>query len=83
VLAAQFQRGEIDSDLQHNQGPEIQELPPLKIPIFESRGLSLDEWLVPVHGDPLTFRTSGQAQDTTLKPLNQSWERFAVYLKAT
>jgi DUF1680 family protein len=83
VLAAQFPRGDIDDDLKHNQGPEIQEAPRLSVPGLESRGLPVDRWLVPAHGEPLTFRTSGQAQDIIFKPLNQSWQRFAVYLRVT
>jgi hypothetical protein len=30
-------------------------------------------------GEVLAFRTFGQVRDVTLKPLNQSWQRFAVY----
>ncbi|MGH9604994.1 MAG: hypothetical protein ACRD3N_04780 [Terracidiphilus sp.] len=37
------------------------------------------EWVRPIPGEPLTFRTTGQEKDVTLKPLNQSWQRFAVY----
>jgi hypothetical protein len=83
VLAAQFPRGEIGEDLQHNQGPETHEMPPFHVPILDSRGLSVNEWMKPVPDKPLSFRTSGQAQDLAFKPLNQSWERFAVYFKVT
>jgi DUF1680 family protein len=79
VLAGQFPRGQIDFDLQHNQGPEIQELPLMKIPALVAHDLEPGGWIKPVAGQPLTFRTTGQAQDVTLKPINQSWERFAVY----
>jgi virulence-associated protein VagC len=34
-------------------------------------------WIKPVPGEALTFRPAGQ--ELTLKPLNQSWQRFAVY----
>lgn len=82
VLAAQFPRGDIRSDLQHNQGPEIPELPPLTVSQLESKGLPIDGWIRPTSA-PLIFRTSGQTQNLTFRPLNQSWERFAVYLKVT
>jgi hypothetical protein len=79
VLVGQFPLGQIDFDLQHNQGPEIQELPPMNVPTLTAKGALPDSWIKPVPGEPLTFRTIGQAENVTLKPLNQSWERFAVY----
>jgi DUF1680 family protein len=79
VLAGQFPLGQIDFDLQHSQGPEIQELPPMNVPALTAKGALPDSWVKPVVGEPLTFRTIGQAENVTLKPLNQSWERFAVY----
>lgn len=80
VLAGQLPKGEIDFDLQHNQGPEIQELPPLPVPSLAAKGADPASWIKPVPGQPLTFRTIDQAENITLKPLNQSWARFAVYL---
>ena len=79
VLAGQFPRGEIDFDLQHNQGPELEELPPLPVPSLASKGPQPEQWIKPVAGEPLTFRTTGQKQDITFKPFNLSWDRFAVY----
>jgi hypothetical protein len=79
VLAGQFPLGQIDYDLLHNQGPEIQELPPMSVPALTAKGAQPDSWIKPVPGEPLTFRTIEQAENVTLKPLNQSWERFAVY----
>jgi DUF1680 family protein len=79
VLAGQFPRGQIDFDLQHNQGPEIQELPPIRIPTLVALHSEPANWIKPVVGQPLVFRTTGQAQDVILKPINQCWERFAVY----
>ena len=79
VLAGQFPRGDIDFDLQHNQGPEIQELPPFAVPPLVAHGSDPAAWIKPVPGQPLTFRTVGQPKDITLKPVNQSWERFNVY----
>lgn len=42
----------------------------------------LASWIAPVRDQPLTFRTSGQARDVTLIPLNRLFEeRYAVYWK--
>jgi hypothetical protein len=81
VLAGQFPKTGIGFDLEHNQGPEIQEAPAIEIPALKAAGTELADWIKPVAGQPLTFRTTAQATDVTLKPLNQSWERFAVYWK--
>jgi hypothetical protein len=79
VLAGQFPMRQIDFDLLHNQAPEIKELPPFDVPTLQKIDPQLDRWIKPVPDQPLTFRTTGQTQDVTLKPLNQSWQRFAVY----
>jgi hypothetical protein len=79
VLAGQFPLGDLSNDLLHkNQGPEVKESP-INVPALSAKGSSLAEWIQPVAGRPLTFRITGQAKDVTLRPLNQSWERFAVY----
>lgn len=80
VLAGQFPLGEIDSHLRHNQGPEIQELGPFTAPTLLANGESPDAFIKRVPGQPLAFRASAQNGDTiVLKPINESWERFAVY----
>jgi len=79
VLAGQFEKVKLEEYLEHNQGPEIQEAPALDVPALVAKGIDPGEWIRPVPGQPLTFRTRGQAQDVTLKPLNLSWQRFAVY----
>jgi hypothetical protein len=80
VLAGQFPKGELSEELLHkNQGPEIYQAPELDVPLLQAKGPDLSDWIKPVAGQPLTFRTSGQAQDVTLRPLNESWQRFAVY----
>jgi len=79
VLAGQLPRGEIPFDFEHTQGPELAEVPPVNIPDLESYGAKLEDWILPVPGKPLQFRTTSQRQDVVLKPLNQSWDRFAVY----
>lgn len=83
VLAGQFPLGQIDFDLMHNQGPEIQELPPLSIPSLKAHHTEPSQWIKPVQGQTLTFQTTGQREEVLLKPLYQSWERFAVYFTVT
>lgn len=81
VLAGQFMKAGLAESLEHNQGPEIAQAPPLDVPTLHAGGAEPADWIRPAPGEPLTFRTTGQAQNVTLKPLNQSWERFAVYWK--
>ena len=79
VLAGQFPRGDIPSDFEHTQGPELAEVAPRTIPNLKVHGTNLEDWIQPERGMPLQFRTIGQHQNVVLKPLNQSWDRFAVY----
>jgi uncharacterized protein len=79
VLAGQFPRGDIPPSFEHTQGPELTEVSHLEIPDLEAHGTNPEDWIRPVPGMPLQFRTSGQREDLLLKPLNQSWDRFAVY----
>ena len=79
VLAGQFPRTGLTERLEHEQGPHIQEAPALDVPALKAAGPDPAAWIKPVAGQPLTFRTTGQGSDVTLKPLNQSWERYAVY----
>jgi hypothetical protein len=83
VLAGQFPKGQLDEELEHRQGPDMRKAPGPDIPALVAKGANPAEWIQPVGGQPLTFRTTGQTQDVTLKPLNQSWERFAVYWNVT
>ncbi len=79
VLAGQFPRDGIDDSLMHNQGPELQELPPLSVPTLKAKGPDPEAWMRRVPGHGVQFCTIGQPENVTLKPLNQSWDRFAVY----
>jgi DUF1680 family protein len=83
VLAGQFGDAPPDFDLQHNQGPEIQEAPPVRVPILLSRGKPPEALLEPVPGQPLAFHTKDQSEALSLIPLNKSWGRFAVYWTVT
>lgn len=81
VLAGQFPKAGLPDHLEHRQGPEMAEAPPVDVPALKANGADPADWIKPVAGEPLTFRTTGQDHDVTLKPLNQSWQRFAVYWK--
>ena len=79
VLAGQFPKSGVEEKLEHNQGPEIHDAPAIQVPALQPTSADLEGWIKPVPGESLTFRTTGQTRDVTLKPLNQSWQRFAVY----
>ena len=80
VLAGQFPKGDLSPDLMHkNQGPEIWAAPDLDVPGLTASGTSPEDWIKPLPGQSLAFVTAGQNPKILLKPLNQSWERFAVY----
>jgi DUF1680 family protein len=79
VLAGQFPKTGLEDDLEHNQGPEIQDAPALAVPALKASGVEPGVWIRPVPGEALTFSTTGQEREVILKPLNQSWQRFAVY----
>jgi uncharacterized protein len=86
VLAGQFPKAPLGGNLEHNQGPEVHEAPGLAIPALKSNGpapLSRDpvSLIRPIPGETLAFRVADQESDIVLKPLNQSWQRFAVYWK--
>jgi len=79
VLAGQFPKNGLEEDLEHKQGPEVGDAPPLEVPALKASGLDLSSWARPVPGEVLAFRLTGQDGEIDLKPLNQSWKRFAVY----
>ena len=79
VLAGQFPKGQIPDALMHEQGPQIAKLPPLQVPPLVTGGKPLETVVKPAGGSPLTYVTENQPQNVTFKPLNRSWERFAVY----
>jgi len=83
VLAGQFGEAPSDFDLQHNQGPEIQEAPPIRVPTLASRGRPAETLLEPIPGHTLAFQARDQSEPISLIPLNRSWGRFAVYWTVT
>ncbi len=57
---------------------------PTDIPAFRAVDADPNSWIAPVHGQPLTFRTSGQAKDVTLIPFNRIFgERYSIYWTVT
>jgi hypothetical protein len=83
VLAGQFGDAPPNFDLLHNQGPEIQEAPPIRVPTLSSRGKPPEALLEPVPGLPLAFQAKDQSETFSLIPLNKSWGRFTVYWTVT
>jgi hypothetical protein len=79
VLAGQFPKEGINDHLEHLQGPEIGQAAAVDVPTLKQGGADPGEWIKPVAGEPLTFKATGQATDVVLKPLSQSWQRFATY----
>jgi hypothetical protein len=84
VLAGQFPMGELSFALLHNnEEPKVKEAP-LAVPVLAAKGDTLEHWITPVAGEPLTFRASGtRGEEVTLKPLNESWQRFNVYFQVS
>jgi uncharacterized protein len=80
VLAGQFPATGLNAELLHkNQGPKVDQSP-LTAPHVEGDDAAL---LTKVRstGTPLAFTLDAGGQTITLKPVYQSWERFAVYWK--
>jgi hypothetical protein len=61
--------------------PRMRGIPAIEVPSFKAAGADPQSWIKA--GDkPLTFRTSGQAKDVTLAPINSIFDRrYAVYWK--
>ncbi len=63
VLAGQFPKTGLEDDLEHNQGPEIQEAPAVDVPALKANGAEPGVWIKPVPGEALTFRITGQERE--------------------
>jgi DUF1680 family protein len=60
-------------------GPPLRRAPRLTIPSFHAASTDPSAWIKP-SDKPLTFRTTGQAADVTLVPLNSLFgRRYSVY----
>jgi len=80
ILAGQFPATGLNDELLHtNQGPDVAKSP-LNVPLIEG-GNSALLTKIKAAGAPLFFSLETTRQTITLKPLYQSWERFAVYWK--
>jgi len=54
-------------------------LPALEVPVLKASNSDPASWIKP-SGNPMTFRTTGQRNDVTLRPLNSIFgKRYAVY----
>ena len=52
---------------------------PIEVPGFKAAGRELSSWIKPADA-PLTFRTTGQSKDVTLRPLSSIFgSRYSVY----
>lgn len=80
VLAARMGRSGLSQDMiDNNQGPDIERLPPLPLPEFES---SKSGFWIEKCGGQLAFKTVGQQKETELAPLCRVLdERYSVYWK--
>ena len=55
---------------------------PIPVPAIVKSSKEPTGWVEPVHDQPLSFRTVGQSESTSLVPLHQvSGDRYAVYWK--
>jgi len=64
------------------EGPDVEHLP-LEIPSFKAAGAAPKDWIQPA-GEPLAFRTTGQARDVTLAPLNRMFDkRYSIYWRVS
>jgi uncharacterized protein len=81
ALAAQLPRGEISPALMQEQGPTVDKLP-LAAPQLKAEGKSLDQLVRPLSDKPHHYaaRTADGAE-LRFAPLNESWNRYSVYLE--
>ncbi len=65
-----------------HEGPPLHKLP-IDVPAFRATSADPHSWIKPADA-PLRFRTSGQATDVSLVPLNSVFERrYSVYWQVT
>ena len=82
VLAGQFPGHDLAPDLRSNQqGPQMHRAPAIKVPAITAAGRPATESLR-MKG-LLAYSLETAAGKIDLKPLNQSWDRFAVYWTVT
>jgi len=87
VLAGELGTQGLSRDMQYGdpfnaRGGKFLRGDPVPAPELLANGESIEEWVKPVGGQPLTFRTTGQRQNITLSPLNRLFEqRYGVYFR--
>jgi len=79
VLAAQFPRGDIPENRGDDKGPAVDKLP-IRLPSIKSSGKSLAELARPAGDEHLQYVVAADGGDVRFAPLNESWNRFSVYL---
>jgi DUF1680 family protein len=67
-----------DALIQDQQGPDVSKSP-MSVPDLRASGNKLEDWIKPDGSTSLSFRAVASNGSVTLRPLNQLWERFAVY----
>lgn len=83
ILAGEFGADGLTREMQYSSWMHKEDkLPHIIIPDLVSDSLNLDDWIKPVPGKPLTFRTKGAGipEDVTLIPFYKLFgERYSVY----
>jgi DUF1680 family protein len=89
VLAGRLGREGLPADAIHADPtppraiPEFRGEPPTA-PSFRAAGAGPGDWIKPAAGEPLTFRTAGQARDVEFIPFNRLYgERYGIYWRVT
>jgi DUF1680 family protein len=63
--------------------PRVRTVDQIEIPTFKAAGKDPSSWIKPA-GQLLTFRTTGQAKDVTLSPINSIFDkRYSVYFQVS
>ena len=80
VLAGELDSAGMKADLVNGpMGPQLKKVPAETIPRFRASGEDVSAWIRPADR-PLTFRTTGQQTDITLKPFySVGARRYSIY----
>jgi hypothetical protein len=78
VLAQQFKLEGVPAELMHEQGPKLEKIAAVQAPTALPR--NVPERLKRVSGKPLHFAAEIDGRTIEFRPINDSWERYSVYL---
>jgi hypothetical protein len=78
VLAQQFKLEGVPVELMHEQGPKLEKIAAVQAPTALPR--NVPERLKRVSGKPLHFAAEIDGRTIEFRPINDSWERYSVYL---